>query len=197
MLMADPAEDDTRDAMVWASDSLRPELAVELGAQRVISGDTPPGSGGVLRVLLLRVRDPEAEAQMDGLRSTSCPQLLFPGSSGRVHFCSKIVPMGWISATGVIPRVHQRSLTTPLRHLRRLEPSAEVRRYRPLVSYDSSATASEGPCCPSRGRVSDAATSPGELYVGRGAADSKWQPSILCNPFRGGGWLGSASHGAV
>ena len=68
----------TRDAMVWASDSVWQELAVELGAQRVISGDTPPGSGGVLRVLLPRVRDPEAEAQMDGLRSPSCPQLPFP-----------------------------------------------------------------------------------------------------------------------
>ena len=108
----------------------------------------------------------------------------FPGSSGQVYLCSKVVSMSWISATGVIQHVHRSLLTSPLPHLRCLDPAAEIRRDRPLPDESSQTTGSLDFVCSSRGRVSRADLSPGDLYVGRGTADSVWAPSIWDNPFR-------------
>ena len=111
-------------------------------------------------------------------------ECFFPGRPGQVYLCSKVLPMGWVSATGVIQDVHQRLLTSPLQPLRCLEPAAEIRRDRPLPDESSRTTGSLGVVCPTRGKVSTAGLSPGDLYVGRGSADSVWASSIWDNPFR-------------
>ena len=80
-----------------------------------------------------------------------------PGSSGQVCLCSKVVPMVWVSATGVLQHVHRRLLTSPLQHLRCLEPAAEVRRDRPLPAEGCRTTGSLDSVCPTRGKVSKAA----------------------------------------
>ena len=115
-----------------------------------------------------------------------------PGSSGQVYHCSKVVPMGWVSATGVIQHVHRRLLTSPLQHRRCLEPPAEVRRDRSLPAEGSRTTGSLEFFCATRGKVSKAASGPDELHVGRGSAHSVWAPSVWGNPFRVSG-LGSAA----
>ena len=118
---------------------------------------------------------------MDGLCS---PSRCHPGSTGQVYFCSKVVPMGWISATGVIQHVHRRLLTSPLHHLRCLEQAAEVRRDQPLPPEVSRTAVPLVLCCPTRGKVSREAAGQNEPHVGRGTEDSFWQPSIWENPFR-------------
>ena len=117
-------------------------------------------------LLFLCVRDPKAMAQMDGLRSP-CGPLFVPGSAGQIYFCSKVVPMSWISATGVIRHVHRRLLTSPLHHLRCLEPAVEVRCDRRLPLVNLSTISSVELLCPTRGRVSTAAIGQNELHVGR------------------------------
>ena len=86
-----------------------------------------------------------------------------PGSSGQVYLCSKVVPVGWVSATGVTQHIHRRLLTSPLQHLRCLEPVAEVRRDRPLPAELSRTTGSLEFVCPTRGKVSKAALGQAEL----------------------------------
>ena len=111
-------------------------------------------------------------------------ECFFPGRPGQVYLCSKVVPMGWVSATGVIQHVHRRLLTSLLQHLRCLEPAAEIRRDRPLPDESLRTTRSLEFVCPTRGKVSGVALRPGDLYVGRCTADSVWAPSIWGNPFR-------------
>ena len=93
------------------------------------------------------------------------PSCFYLGSTGQVHLCSKVVPMGWIPATGVVHHVHRGLLTSPLHHLRCLEPSAEVRQDRPLPPETSSTTTSFELCCPTQGNVSKAADGQNESYV--------------------------------
>ena len=73
--------------------------------------------------------------------------------------------MDWVSATGVIQHVQRRLLTSPLQHLRCLEPAAEVRRDRPLPAEGCRTTGSLDVVCPTRGKVSKAALGPDELNV--------------------------------
>ena len=121
-----------------------------------------------------------------------------PGSSGQVYLCSKVVPMGWVSAIRVIQHVHRRLPTSPLQHLRCLEPAAEVRRDRPLQAEGCRTTSSLDSVCPTQGKVSKAASGPDELHVGRGSADSVWPPTVRGNTFRvSQGGFRSASSGTV
>ena len=57
--------------------------------------------------------------------------------------------MGWVSATGAIQHVHRRLLTSPLQHLRCLDPPAEIRLDRPLPDESSQTTGSLDFVCPS------------------------------------------------
>ena len=120
-------------------------------------------------MLFLRVRDSKAVAQVDGLFSPSGLQLLL----SRQHWSSP--PLFESGAHGV-DLSHKSHPTRPpsfadvtaTRHLRCLEPAAEIRRDQPLPPGNSSTTASFQRCCPTRGKVSRVA----------------WQPSKWGTPFR-------------
>ena len=101
-------------------------------------------------------------------------ECFFPGRPGQVCLCSMVVPTGWVSDTGVVQHGRRRLLTSPLQRLRCLEPAAEIRRDRPLPDESSRTTGSLEFVCPTRGKVARAGSSPGDLYVGRGSADSVW-----------------------
>ena len=174
-------------------------IRVSNWAQNIIAGDMPQlPTSGQWRYLILKEEEtliwsgedlkccfhvfeiPKPWRRWVAFAKLVSRNCFVPGSSGQVYLCSKVVPMGWVSATGVIQHGHHRLLTSPLQHLRCLEPAAEVRRHWPLPAEGSRTTSSLEFVCPTRG----AALGPDELHVGRGSADSVWAPSVWCNPFR-------------
>ena len=155
-----------------------------LGAQVTTAGDLPqlptsgqwavPGSG----------RRRTMCSKSWSIRWPPVPRSLFhPSAWGEECLCSKVVPMGWVSATGVIPHVHHRLLSALLSIARR-ELAPEIREDQPLMSDDSSTTFLESSRCSTRGKVSSRPAGPQDLYVGPGSVDSKGKASIWSNPFR-------------
>ena len=90
--------------------------------------------------------------------------------------------MEWISATGVIQHVHSQLLTSPLHHLRCLEPAAEDRRDRPLPLEVSRTAVPLELCCPTRGKVSREAG--GQNLRGKGHTRFLLVTRHLGEPFR-------------
>ena len=120
------------------------------------NGETLVWSGEDLKCCFYVFKVPQPRRKWMAFAAPVARSCFFPGSTGVVYLCSKVVPMGWISATGVIQHVQRRVLTSTSRHLRCLDPAAEVGRDRPLLPENSSTTISVKLCCPTRGKVSKA-----------------------------------------
>ena len=116
-------------------------------------------------------------AKVDDLWKTR-ERVLLPGTPGPSLSLVKGCAHGLGVSHGSHSHVHRRLLTSSLQHLRCLEPAAEIRRDRPLPDESARTTGSLEFVCPTRGKVSGAALSPGDLYVGRGTADFVWASSI-------------------
>ena len=97
---------------------------------------------------------------------------------GKSTSVRKLFPW-WISATRVIQHVHRR--LWPLRYT---ICAVSSRRQKFAATEVSRAAVPLELVCSSRGKVSREAAGQNELYVGRGTADSFWQPSKWENPFR-------------
>ena len=151
----------------------------------VEDGETLVWSGEDLKCCFcVCVRDPEALALLDGLRSSCATQPVQSWHIGRsvLLFQSGAHEVGVGHGGDSTP-----SSPSPVRSLsrfRRLEPFAELRKDRLLPSDDSSTTIVESSQCPTRGMVSSRHGGPQELYLGRGSDDSKWKANILGHPFR-------------
>ena len=96
---------------------------------------------------------------------------------GKVHLCSRVVPMGWISATGVIQHIHRRLLRLPWSEIQALPAASELRRDLPLPGRVASGA-------PTRGSLQKPfIAQEADLYIGRswvaGHRPSKW-----ANPFK-------------
>ena len=63
------------------------------------------------------------------------PRLLLGlNSEEPIYLAAKVVPMGWVPATGVVLHIHRRLLREVIFDNAALDPSAELRRDRPLLA---------------------------------------------------------------
>ena len=111
---------------------LNMNIKVSNWAQHVISGDMPQRpSSGPWRCLILEDGETLVWSGEDlkccftvfeiakpwrrwmAFAAPVARSCFFPGSTGMVYICSKVVPMGWISATGVIQHVADDAVAPP------------------------------------------------------------------------------------
>ncbi|CAK0802495.1 unnamed protein product, partial [Prorocentrum cordatum] len=103
---------------------------------------------------------------------------------GMIYLAAAVVPMGWISATGVIQHIHRRLLRARHPELRQLSASEELRKDAPIPPARRGGSHISG-VAPVRGEVGrtyddDKRT----IYIGRGSSPLQLAPSKWGNPFR-------------
>ena len=108
-----------------------------------------------------------------------------------IYLASCVVPMGWISATGVIQHIHRLMLRQPIPRMSELPASDELRRDQPLpahrreVGSSSTGRSADQGARPSRVEVNK--VRPSELdvvYIGRTGQRFGFSPSKWANPFK-------------
>ncbi|CAK0842773.1 unnamed protein product, partial [Prorocentrum cordatum] len=107
--------------------------------------------------------------------------------AGEVHVAAAVIPMGWVSATGIIQHIHRRLLREWLEGVPPLPEDRELRRDLPLPPHrERGSVVSQGEArLPVRGELGRSYSDERpQVYIGRTGQRYGFSPSKWANPFK-------------